>query len=172
MIFSDFSKDTWCISPSITWNLYFPTKKSIEPLRLTCNKSLLPQRTFTWTHQICAHICTISSNNEEIGEFFLHRSFADNIFGRITSVVKRKDSKTSKPRCRERFVGSTSWGPGLFFGGWYMNRVNHVVTIATGSYRDMCIKKAQMTRFPLWYYETLEVFDSLHDSWFVLTLPS
>ena len=27
-----------------------------------------------------------------------------------------------------------------------MNRVNHVVIIATGSYREMCIKKAQMTR--------------------------
>ena len=98
-----------------TWNLYFPTQKSVEPLLLTCIKSLPLLWTFTWTHQICAHICTISSNNEEIGEFFLHRSFAhsrqDNI-SRQTEGFKNFKAEVSRA-IGFRWVHEL--GPGVVF---------------------------------------------------------
>lgn len=113
----------------------------------------------------------------ESGNFIFqtHRFF----WGKHSPTVRNKDLRQDNiSRQTEGFknfkaeVGSNSWVSWVSWVGglgWergtLMNRVNHVVIIATGSYREMCIKKAQMTRVLfviLWDFEGVK--DSLHDS--------
>lgn len=114
---------------------------------------------------LCAYLHPFFKQKSQSGIFFSNKPFfcanilrpcGKKIFGRITSVVKRKDSKTSKQRLGSRV------GVGMVGGlGWERVPLWIGLTIATGSYRCVSRKGSLCDTMRLWRCERFS-------SWFLV----